>query len=80
MFAWHEDRSGVVRAVTDRSGGVSRGRYSGLNLGKHVDDEPAVVTEHTEAHVEPARAQQPPPPRTVTFDENDDLDVPDFLK
>ena len=31
-------------------------------------------------HVEPARAQQPPPPRTVTFDENDDLDVPDFLK
>ena len=32
------------------------------------------------AHVEPVRAQQPPPPRTVTFDENDDLDVPDFLK
>ena len=29
---------------------------------------------------EPVRAQQPPPPRTVTFDENDDLDVPDFLK
>ena len=27
----------------------------------------------------PAR-QQPPPPRTVTFDESDDLDVPDFLK
>ena len=24
--------------------------------------------------------QQPPPPRTVIFDENDDLDVPDFLK
>jgi len=45
-----------------------------------VDDEPAVVTEHTEAHVEPVRAHQPPPPRTVTFDENDDLDVPDFLK
>ena len=40
----------------------------------------AVVTEHTESHVEPVRAQQPPPPRTVTFDENDDLDVPDFLK
>jgi cell division protein FtsZ len=44
------------------------------------DDEPAVVTEHHDGHVEPARAQQPPPPRTVTFDENDDLDVPDFLK
>ena len=43
-------------------------------------DEAAVATEHTEGHVEPARAQQPPPPRTVTFDENDDLDVPDFLK
>jgi len=40
----------------------------------------AVATEHREAHVEPVRAQQPPPPRTVTFDENDDLDVPDFLK
>ena len=39
-----------------------------------------MATEHREAHVEPARAQQPPPPRTVTFDENDDLDVPDFLK
>ncbi len=32
---------------------------------------------------EPARQQQEPvarPPRTVTFDDNDDLDVPDFLK
>lgn len=43
-------------------------------------DEAAVATEHTEGHVEPVRAQQPAPPRTVTFDENDDLDVPDFLK
>jgi cell division protein FtsZ len=39
-----------------------------------------VSTERTEPHVEPVRAHQPPPPRTVTFDENDDLDVPDFLK
>jgi YfiH family protein len=38
------DRSGVVRAVTDRSGGVSRGRYSGLNLGLHVDDDPDAVS------------------------------------
>jgi polyphenol oxidase len=44
VFAWHEDRSGVVRAVTDRSDGVSRGRYSGLNLGAHVDDAPDAVT------------------------------------
>ena len=31
---------------------------------------------------EPARQQEPVarPPRTVTFDDNDDLDVPDFLK
>jgi cell division protein FtsZ len=44
------------------------------------DDEPAVRTEHGDAPVEPVRTHQPPPPRTVTFDENDDLDVPDFLK
>ena len=43
MFAWHEDRSGVVRAVTDRSDGVSTGRYAGLNLGAHVDDAPDAV-------------------------------------
>ncbi len=46
MFAWHEDRSGVVRAVTDRSAGVSAGRYAGLNLGAHVDDAPDAVTEN----------------------------------
>jgi cell division protein FtsZ len=44
-------------------------------------DEPVVRTERVDAPFEPARAQaSPPPPRTVTFDENDDLDVPDFLK
>ena len=43
MFAWHEDRSGVVRAVTDRSDGVSRGGHRGLNLGAHVGDEPDAV-------------------------------------
>ncbi|MFL6170872.1 MAG: cell division protein FtsZ [Ornithinibacter sp.] len=43
-------------------------------------DGAAVVTEHAEPHLEPARASHPAPPRTVTFDENDDLDVPDFLK
>jgi cell division protein FtsZ len=32
--------------------------------------------------VEPAAQREPAgrPPRTVTFDEGDDLDVPDFLK
>ena len=46
MFAWHEDRSGVVRAVTDRSAGVSTGAYAGLNLGGHVADDPSAVAEN----------------------------------
>jgi YfiH family protein len=46
VFAWHEDRSGVLRAVTDRSSGVSTGRWSGLNLGSHVDDAPDAVAEN----------------------------------
>ena len=36
----------MVRAVTDRSAGVSTGRYSGLNLGAHVDDTPDAVIEN----------------------------------
>jgi cell division protein FtsZ len=45
-------------------------------------EEGAVMTEQAQAPVEPARPVQPvqAPPRTVTFDESDDLDVPDFLK
>jgi len=46
VFAWREDRSGVVRAVTDRSAGVSTGRWAGLNLGAHVDDAPDAVAEN----------------------------------
>ncbi|HEV7172188.1 cell division protein FtsZ [Pedococcus sp.] len=34
----------------------------------------------TPASAEPARESAGRPPRTVTFDESDDLDVPDFLK
>ncbi len=45
----------------------------------HHGDDAAVQTERNNAPVEPARPAQTPP-RTVTFDENDDLDVPDFLK
>ena len=33
----------MVRAVTDRSDGVSRGGHRGLNLGAHVGDEPDAV-------------------------------------
>jgi YfiH family protein len=36
-----------VRAlITTRIGGVSRGRYAGLNLGNHVGDDPAAVAEN----------------------------------
>jgi cell division protein FtsZ len=42
----------------------------------------AVVQTSESAPVEPAAQREPAgrPPRTVTFDEGDDLDVPDFLK
>jgi cell division protein FtsZ len=40
-------------------------------------EEPVVSTERESTTPEPVRTT---PPRTVTFDENDDLDVPDFLK
>ena len=52
MFAWHEDRSGVVRAVTDRSSGVSTGAYAGLNLGGHVGDDPEAVSRNRDALAE----------------------------
>ncbi len=44
------------------------------------EDEPARTPQPAEA--EPAGPREPAgrPPRTVTFDEGDDLDVPDFLK
>ena len=45
--------------------------------------QPQPVQQQPQHAPEPARQQQEPvarPPRTVTFDDNDDLDVPDFLK
>jgi YfiH family protein len=36
----------VVVALTARSGGVSTGPYASLNLGDHVGDDPAAVTEN----------------------------------
>lgn len=39
--------AGAVRtAVTTRVGGVSEGPYASLNLGDHVDDDPAAVAEN----------------------------------
>ncbi|WP_392542411.1 cell division protein FtsZ [Oryzobacter telluris] len=49
-----------------------------VTVPSHNGSESPVHTERSEAVVEPVRQQTPP--RTVTFDENDDLDVPDFLK
>lgn len=46
MFFWRDDLSGVRRAFTDRSGGVSTGVYAGLNLGGHVGDDSAAVREN----------------------------------
>lgn len=40
----YEEAVGAVRfAVTDRSGGASRGTYRELNLGGHVGDDPSAV-------------------------------------
>jgi cell division protein FtsZ len=45
-----------------------------------VEDGPVTTSQPTQ--VEPVAVREPAgrPPRTVTFDEGDDLDVPDFLK
>ncbi len=42
------DRSGVRIAFTDRTGGTSSGAYASLNLGDHVDDDPACVAKNRE--------------------------------
>ncbi|WP_377641933.1 cell division protein FtsZ [Oryzobacter terrae] len=54
-------------------------RHEPVPAHAHNGEDAAVQTERTHAPVEPVRQAQTPP-RTVTFDENDDLDVPDFLK
>ncbi len=46
MGGWRVESSGAVRVLTDRSGGVSTGPWEGLNLGLHVDDDPAAVEEN----------------------------------
>ncbi len=40
------DALGVDLVVSARPGGVSRAPYAGLNLGAHVGDDPAAVTEN----------------------------------
>jgi len=46
VFFWRDDVSGIRRAFTDRSGGVSAGVYAGLNLGGHVGDSSDAVREN----------------------------------
>jgi len=46
VFFWRDDVSGIRRAFTDRSGGVSTGVYAGLNLGGHVGDSSDAVSEN----------------------------------
>lgn len=46
MYFWRDDVSGIRRAFTDRSGGVSAGVYAGLNLGGHVGDSSDAVREN----------------------------------
>ena len=43
---WESRDEGVVRVLTHRLGGVSRGSYDGLNLGVHVGDDPADVAQN----------------------------------
>jgi len=38
--------AGVVAGTTTRHGGVSEGQYESMNLGAHVDDDPACVAEN----------------------------------
>lgn len=44
MFFTHERRDGIQLAVTDRSGGVSSAPFDGLNLARHVGDDPDHVS------------------------------------
>src|SRR5271165_4215675 len=61
---WIEPRWGAparVKALsTRRAGGMSRGRYAGLNLGTHVGDEAAAVRENRRRLREAARLPAEP--------------------
>ncbi|MBR7744422.1 laccase domain-containing protein [Phycicoccus sp. BSK3Z-2] len=46
MIVWERRDAGVRRAVTGRAGGVSTGEKAGLNLARHVGDDPGAVAEN----------------------------------
>jgi YfiH family protein len=72
VLAWHERFPGGGLAVTDRIGGRSTGRYSALNLGDHVGDDPAAV-EANRASV--AEAVGVPPERLLVATQVHGADV-----
>lgn len=43
MFFWQDRHGDLVRAVTDRDGGISSAPFDSLNLAAHVGDETAAV-------------------------------------
>jgi hypothetical protein len=51
LFAEHLHRAGVPHAFTTRRGGVSRGAFASLNLGRGVADDPAAVARNRDAVV-----------------------------
>ena len=62
-FAWHGDHvaielPGGSALFTTRRGGVSRGPYASLNLGRLTDDEPAAVERNRELLAEVLRIPQ----------------------
>jgi len=42
------DKNGITAGFTNRFGGVSEGKFSSLNLGDHVGDNPADVIKNRE--------------------------------
>ncbi|MEO1582230.1 MAG: peptidoglycan editing factor PgeF [Pseudomonadota bacterium] len=50
----------VQAFTTSRAGGVSEGPYASMNLGDHVGDAPAAVTENREQLVHDAKLPAPP--------------------
>jgi cell division protein FtsZ len=69
--------SGLPAAGGNGSAGSAETEPDGPRHAVPATEDAPVTTEHESSSPEPART---PPPRTVTFDESDDLDVPDFLK
>jgi len=80
----HQPRRAQIREPQMRETGPAGGVSA---EAAEPDETVDLISAEEPAHVrvqEPVRAQQAPrqqaPRRTIVFDDNDDLDVPDFLK